>query len=707
MSTANEPHELPELRPELRLLEGARGAGGEPSWLVHDPVQNRFIQIDATAYEALRHWGQCRSVDELVARADAAGAAGLDTRSVEGLVDFLFANQLTVAPKSSGWRYFVGHRTAGHRSAWSSLLHNYLFVRVPLCRPQVFLERTLPIARFLASPALRIAIALMGLVGLYLASRQWDQFAAGIADVFTWEGVLVAAVALLLVKVLHEMGHAYMAVHFGCRVHSMGVAFMLMAPMPYTDVTDAWRLTDRRRRLLIDSAGVIVEVAVAVIALLLWSFLPEGGLRSAVFLLCAVSLASSLAINLNPFMRFDGYYLLCELVHIENLQERAFGVGRWKLREFLFGLGLPCPEELPRRTIGFLAVYAWAVWIYRLVLFFGIALLVYHFFFKVLGIILFIVEIYWFIARPVFDECRSWVGLGPKVFAKRRTKISLALGASAIVLCLVPWSTTVEIPAVMERAQMQMLVPTRPAKIVQRHVAFGAVVRSGDPIVTLEAPEIEQELERARTSLRLARLQHARRLADAIDRESSLVLESTITALVSRIEGLERERAELTIVAPFDGRVVDIGSEIHVGRWVGPRDLIAVVASDIGAVARGYVAEADLWRIAEGTAGKFIPEHPQRSSTAIKIDQIARAGAAQIEIADLASPHAGRIAVAPDEKRRAIPTASQYLVHMSVEEPVLHDLSYRGVVLARGSAQSLIARLWRQTTKVLLRESGF
>ena len=114
--------------------------------------------------------------------------------------------------------------------------------------------------QFMGFGALGLILVMTGLIGLYLVSRQWDEFLATFAGLWSIEGALSFAVAIVFVKVLHELGHAYTAVNYGCRVPAMGVAFMVMTPILYTDVTDAWRLGSRRSRLAIDSAGVVAEL---------------------------------------------------------------------------------------------------------------------------------------------------------------------------------------------------------------------------------------------------------------------------------------------------------------------------------------------------------------------------------------------------------------------------------------------------------------
>lgn len=698
---------LPELRPELQLLAGTSDARGQPNWLIHDPLSNRFIQIDAIAHETLRYWQAGDGVENLVKRVNHGGRVEVDADTIAQLMQFLALHQLTIASAPGAWRDFSRLKRAREHGVVASLIHNYLFFKIPLWRPQAFLERTLPLVEWLSSAWARRVLVAIGLAGLYLVSREWDVFVLTLQGYFTWEGAVASALALVIVKTAHELGHAYTAVAYGCRVHTMGLAFVVMAPMPYTDVTDAWRLTDRRQRLHIDSAGMLAEAAIAAVALFLWTFLPNGPLRSAAFLVSVVSIASSLAINLNPFMRFDGYYLLAEFLGVDNLQSRSFAVGRWKMRELLFGLGAPCPEELPAKRIRLLVLYAWATWLWRLALFIGIALLVYHYFFKLVGVILFAVEIIYFIARPVADEMKIWWTMRRQILATRRTFVSVCGATAMIVAAFVPWSGKVEIPAVIEAGELQTLFSVRSAQVVAVHVAHGGLVRAGEPIVTLASSEIDDEIARAAIALRIAMLQYGRRVSDALDREGSLVLESTISALKGKIAGLRKEHEELRITAPFDGRMVDFNAEVRPGRWVNTREPIGVLAKGERVVARGYAAEADVGRLMEGARGVFVPEHPMRHRWEVVVDRIAKGGSSQIEIAELASINTGRIAVVMDERRRLVPDSAQYLVSMSANGVATpSDLALRGVALVNGRPESLAARVWRRALGILVRESG-
>lgn len=371
---------LPELRQDLQLLEGAKSHTGARRWLIHDPLQNRFIAIDRTAFVMLQLWRADIGSDVMVAEAWARFGETLDDSEVKAFAQFLTGCGLTVYPAQGGWRTFANRAQDQRNRIGSRILHGYLFFRVPLFHPERFLNATIDFVRPLATQLSALVISTLGLFGLYLISREWDYFLTSVSNSFSFEGAALLAVALVIVKLFHELGHAYVAAHYKCRVPVIGVAFVLGMPMLYCDVTDAWRLKSRRQRLQVDAAGILVDLAIACIATCLWSFLPPGWTKDLAFSLATAGWIFSLVMNLNPFMKFDGYHMLADTVGIENLQSRAMAQSRWWLRELLFGLGRQAPEPFSSTTVNLLVAYGFGIWLYRLITFTLIALAVYAFF---------------------------------------------------------------------------------------------------------------------------------------------------------------------------------------------------------------------------------------------------------------------------------------------------------------------------------------
>jgi len=312
-----------------------------------------------------------------------------------------------------------------------------------------------------------MVIAGLGIIGLYFTSRQWDQFLATFWHFFTFQGFIFYGITLIALKSLHELGHAFTAHHFGARVPIIGIAFLVMFPVLYTDTTDAWRLRERRKRLLIDGGGMIVELGIACLALFLWSFLPDGPARSLAFFIATTSWTLSLLVNLNPCMRFDGYYLLSDFFNVQNLQKHGFDMGRWKMREILFGLGAPKPSPAaPLREAG-LCTYAYITWVYRFFLFIGIAILVHHLFPKAIGIVLFSVEILWFIILPIWREMKNWWSFRMTILSTRRGRISLTCGIILLAIFALPWQNRISAPALLQPVQHTEIYPASAGYVQQ------------------------------------------------------------------------------------------------------------------------------------------------------------------------------------------------------------------------------------------------
>ena len=695
------------LRTDLRLSEGAPDVNGAPTWLIEDPLRHQFLQIDGATFDALAIWTSCATDTELKARLDAEFARRVTTSDVEALTHFLVANDLVVEPPDGGWRTLSRKDDLRTRPLFERLIHNYLFFRIPLVRPDAFLRATAGLVAPLMSRAFLWVTLGVAVVGLYLALRQWDAFLATAAGSLTWQGAAAFGIALIAVKAVHEFAHAYVAVRFGCRVPVMGVAFMLLFPLLYSDVTDAWRLKSRRARLAIDSAGVAAELAVASFATLLWAFLPDGAMKSAVFMLATAAWVMSLAINLNPFMRFDGYYVLSDVLGVDNLQSRAFALAKWALREALFGLGRPPPDQLsPRRRIG-LILYAYSVWIYRLILFIGIAILVYVATFKVLGILLFVVEIVFLILRPIFKEVREWVRMRKDIISGRRWIASSAVAALSLALLSLPISGTVIAPAILARSDRVPIYAPRSAELIGVDVDEGDAVVANAVVARLRDQGLDHELRTAARRLAAIRLRLGRIGADAEDRDAALVLERDQQALETRIGRLKTERDALTLRAPAGGEVLALASNLKPGRWIANDIELALIGESGKLEASGYVEADDLARVSRGASGVFIPDDPLGPRIPVVLEDLALTGSEAIDLEALSEPQGGSIAVARDDDGKLVPIVGQYRARWRVSEGDLgRAREMRGVIHLSGRAESVLARFWRQILKVIAREAG-
>ncbi|MBF0402287.1 MAG: efflux RND transporter periplasmic adaptor subunit [Magnetococcales bacterium] len=701
------PPSLPILRQDLRILTDQKGPGGSPAWLLHDLPRNRFFRLGWLESEMLRHWERVTDMTQLVACINQESTVQVSAQQVQNFIHFLTINHL-IQPRSAQEMGVLQAEIKQKMGWWRWLLHHYLFFTIPLFHPDRFLTALLKRLPWLVQPGFVAALLCLGLGGLYLVSRRWDSFITTFPQLFCWQGAATLAVALVVAKAAHELGHALLAKSYGCHIPSMGVAFLVLWPVLYADTTDVWRLADRTKRLKVAAAGMTAELLLAGIATLLWNFTQDGPLKSALLALATVSWVTALLINGNPLMRFDGYFLLSDWLEVPNLQERAFALGRWQLRRLLLGLPEGPPEPLPPRRQRLLILFAWGVWIYRFFLFLGIALLVYHFFFKLLGIFLMLVEISWFILHPIGRELAMWWKLRDRLPHGNISLLALmVLGLT--LLFFMPWQGHNVLPAVLRSQTFTTLYAPTAARVEAVLRQAGESVAQGEPLIRLVSPDLEQQLA-------LNRLERERLLAEsqrsgvlASDREQRLIAIRLLAAARAQQQGLETIQHQLQVVAPFAGILSQWEEGIAPGRWLGRGQALGYLHQPKPVVVRAYVDESRHAQIRLGQRGRFFPNDMSQAALPVRVLELDPSALAHLEWPFLASLHGGPLAVRKDETGHLVPEGALYRVHLALEGE--GGLATDGVLLGEvslpGAEESLAGGLWRGVMAALVRESGF
>ena len=699
------PSSLPLLRQELSIDAGPRLADGQPSWTLHDPVRNLFFQIDWPSFEMLSRW-ELRDPQAVVDEINRDTALQLDGHAIERLLAFLGEQQLLQPGRGSAAAFAaMRERQRGNWQQW--LLHNYLYFRVPLLRPDRWLDWLAPRLAFLFSPAFRWLTLAAGVFGLAGAYREWDRFSATLMDTLSWQGAMLYGAAVTFAKVCHELGHALTAKRYGCRVPTMGVAFLVMWPVAYTDTNEVWKLARREQRLAVAGAGIMTELMIAAWATLAWFWLPEGGPRQVAFLLSTTTWIATVAINASPFMRFDGYFLLSDYLGLPNLHSRAFALARWDLRERLFALGDPAPESFAPRLKTGLVLFAWAVWIYRLVLFLGIAALVYHFFIKAVGILLFAVEISWFVALPLWREVQVWRTRRAALRHSRRAWRSTAILALLALALLLPWPDRVLTSGLLQpRTRLALYAPAH-SSVAALPVANGQRVDTAQPLLRLSSPELE--LREGETGARadLLAWQSAAAGLDATSRKDWQVLDDQLAFAGAERATVAADQQRYRPLAPYAGVLVDVDPDLRPGEWLKDREYLgSLVASGPWQVVT-YVDEESVRRIAKGDRALFIADGlagPALRLTVASIDSDASRTLGEPELATLF----GGDVLVREKSGVLYPEHAVYRVVLDADA----DLSaaspaWRGRVAIAGQWEAPALRFLRAAAAVARREAGF
>lgn len=699
---------LPRLREELDLLPGPTLPDGQPSWTMHDPGRNQFFRIDWPTLEVLQRWDM-DDAEKIAADVSNQTTLSMTADDVVQVVQFLVQHQLVQTSMDGGSRKLTEQLARIQGTPLNWLLHHYLFFRIPLVNPDAWLTRGLPLARWFGGKTFALLSGIAMLVGLTQVVRRWDVFTASLVDTFNLEGLLAYGVAIFVVKLLHELGHAFTAKHYGCRVPAMGLAFLVMWPVAYTDTNETWRLTNRFHRLRVASAGILTELVVAIWATLAWALLPSGSMQSAAFVLATTSWVATLAINASPFMRFDGYFILMDALDMPNLHARSFALARWKLRESLFGLNDPPPEHFPRSSALALIAFAWATWLYRLVLFLGIAVLVYHFFIKLVGIFLFLVEIIWFVAKPVASELAVWRACWPRMRQHARTRTTLLCTLGAIALLMIPWPGRITASAVLRPQEVWPVHAPSGARIDVMPFKHGDAVSAGQALFGLYVPALAGREKILQTRLEQQRRESANSAFDSDMRKRWKVAEQTQYTTETELQGVQAEQHQFVPRAPYDGRIVLADPDFAVGQWVGNKEPLALLVRH-GTAWRveTWLDEDEVARVHVGQTGRFVLDSATGQMLTLKVSAIDSDAARVLARKELASLWGGHV-LSRERNGQLVPERAVYRVALEVQEMPLaiQTQTWRGQLTVYADWESPASRYVRQVLAVLVREAGF
>ncbi|MDA7587873.1 site-2 protease family protein [Candidatus Pelagibacter sp.] len=698
---------IPYLRQDLEIFRGNSREDGSPAWLLYDAVRNKYFAVGLTAFRLIKNW---RGGEDIQNFEKKINSQGIETTGdeIKSFIGFLQQNNLIIQPQGQGVPYLMQQKNSLKKSWIMNLIHSYLFFKIPLFTPDEWLGRTLHKVKFLGSKKIRNIIYILGFIGLFFVIQQFENFTKTFLYFFSFKGLMLYFITLVFVKCLHELGHAYIAKYHGCRVSAIGIAFLVFFPFLYTDTTDAWRLRNHKDRLLINFAGILTELHLALIATFVWGILPEGGLKSAAFFIATTSWISSIAINVSPFMRFDGYYVFSDWLKAENLQPRSFALAKWKIRETLFGFNHKPPEEIsPSRRWTFI-IYAWSTWVYRFFLFIGIALLVYYFAFKVLGIILFAIEIYWFIMLPIIKEMKQWWMMRSEMKLNKQTFRTISILTITLMVLFLPWKSSMKIPAVYISEKYSKIYSPYPAKIKSVFITKDQEVEAGQNLIELYSPELDKEINSIRRKILLTKTKINRMSGTSGNMDEYLTYNQRLIALQSELSGLTKTKEKLVIKAPNKGKVKDLVS-LSNEMWVSNLDqLLGIVHYGTGNV-KAFIREEQIDRFQENTPAVFIPNDGDHKKIHLISNKLDLSSVNNLPYVALASIHSGPIAIRnfTSGEYQYRPETAHYIADFKLVNKSSIKFELPGYVHVEGNRYSPFVRFFRNVFSVLIRESGF
>ncbi len=563
---------FPKLRDDLRWTFQENGDAG--TYLLEDPLRGRFYMIGPREHSFIAGLDGRTSVADLVARSSRGDArTAMDSGEAVSLVRMLIDAGLCESEDSSHadrvWEE-VNHPTETKR--FLGKIGQMMFLKVPLGNPDRFFAWLARRLGWFAGPG----FALVWLVtlgwGLMAIASEKERFLAQMSGIFDFGNLWMLGGLWLVLKVFHECWHGFLCRRFGGVVPEAGFTLLLFTtPLGYVNASSSAGFPSRWHRIAVSGAGIYGELFLASLAAVAWTRVEPGMLSAALHQVVVLSSVTTVVFNANPLMRFDGYYLLSDLLKIPNLYGKGQSVLHWLLRRWVLGLKkakFPLRRDEPKILIG---IYGVSAGIWKVIVTFGIfvgtALL-----FEGAGLILAVSILLGTVLQAVLDSLKylkksaAAEGLRPaRLFLRLGLLTSLAV-ALLFVVKITPVSSA---PAVVLDAGGGEVRSRCPGFLREILVEKGQMVSRGDVIARLENIEETSRLLQMESEIARSRI-----LADARREAGEIAASQAESEHVAALESIAKELREhidsLELRAPRDGQVSGENFEMLLGSWIEP-----------------------------------------------------------------------------------------------------------------------------------------
>ncbi len=708
-------YRVASLRPRLRSTTQIHRQyfRGQLWYVVQDESNNEFFRLNEPAYRFVGMLDGHRTVADVwgICNEELGDAAPTQGEAIQ-LLGQLYTHNLLQAelpPDAEGM--FRRYRTRAGREM-RGYLANLLFIRIPLVDPDRFLDRWVRLFGGLFSWVGIVVWLVLVASGLYFLAGRGSRLVADASAVLNSDNLLLLYLSFAIIKALHEFGHGFACKHFGRQngsggeVHAMGIMLLVFMPVPYVDASSSWAFRSKRQRITVAAAGILVELAIASLAAIVWASTSEGAVTHAIaYNIMFVASVTTLLFNGNPLLRYDGYYVFSDILEIANLAQRSREYLYYVVKRYAWGLRQArSPAHTPSERRWMIS-YGVASTIYRLFVCVAILLFVADKLF-VVGAILAAAAIVTWVLAPL-GRLLHYLAASDELTRVRARAVGSTL--AVFVLCAIGLGV-VPVP---DRARAKGVVEPRRLAIV--HVATDGFVDrilpsgsfvgpQGPALLAASSPELKAH--RAQLVAERSRLIARRRLAsDEEDVAMAQVCSEQIDALEEQIKQDDADIQALAIYAPFSGTWVAPDIDRARGAYLRRGDRIGLVGSLDDIIMR-VTASQDIAALLFAEASRRVEiraeDRPDTMLTGT-IEQVLPAGQERLPSAALGYFAGGEVAVAADDAGGTRAIEPFFEVRIAPDRSVPLMSGQRIVARFDMGKKPLALQWWRSLSQLLQR----
>ncbi len=570
---------------------------GERWYVVRDPAGNQFHRLSDAAYRFVGLLDGTRTVGE----AWELVGGQLDDEAptqpeVIQILSQLHAANLLEADVSADANVLLRRHKIQLKKKFQGRLMNVLFPRIPLWDADSFLVRWLPVARVIFSKVGAVIWLLVVGAAVVFIAPHWEEVSKAAAKSVNPNNWMYLWAVFVLIKFIHELGHAFGTRRFGGECHEMGIMFLVFIPTPYVDASSAWAFASRWHRMFVGAAGMIVELFVASLCAFGWLYMSDVSLagipvRQLLYNAMLIASVSTVIFNANPLLRYDGYYMLSDFLEIPNLQQKSkeYLLGLIKRHVFRIKSQQPLPPVSQRMWLFF---YGLASTAYRV--FVGIMIiLVVGYQVPILGWLMALGGVVTWVVMPVVTLVK-YLALEPELHRKRPRAIAFTFAVIASIVLLlgfVPWWVRVESTGILEPEQREVMHAQSGGFVTQIAKKDGDWVKKDEVLMICSDPELDAQIHQTEAQLRGLHAQaDMNRVSDPAQWKQDL---EDLAVYKETLAKQQKQKAELTLRAPFDGQLIAPDLHQWQGRFVAKGQEVVTVATMDKLLVRAVLEQRD------------------------------------------------------------------------------------------------------------------
>jgi len=632
--------------------------GNQPCYLIEDPVNADFFQVGIPEYHFIRQ------LDGTIPIAEALeNTPELSEEQAQMIVKLLISSNLayTQTEDKTGWQLSSQSQPRHAKKPKRMSPLSFLVMRLDIGSPDKFLEKILPWFRWMLGWRFFVVWLLVGISGIYHVVTNVDRFVKSASNLISIDNALWLALSWAIIKTTHEIFHGLVCKKYGGHIHKFGVLLILFTPLGgYVDATSTWRITSRWQRIHVAVAGMFIELFIAAIASWIWAYSDVGGLSFFAYNLIVLATVVTLFFNLNPLMKFDGYYILSDLVSIPNLYMSGRAYIKYLRERYFQGLPTPYPLWHPPAKALIVKIHGILALLWRVLVISSLVMLASQMMYGA-GIIMAAMSITVMIFLPIIRFIFKSIKDPEGGYVMRRVFLSILVLVVSITLILtqITWSSQLSAPAIIDYADA-VIVRTKTEGFVRKiSVKQGDTVKTGQILIELENRELVNSRDDLALSLRSSELKRQQYFNKDLMAEYQAE-EEKIKELQTKWLEMDEKVQALVVRAPATGTVVVEQFEDLQDRFLTLGAEVLTIANPRQMEVKASIPQEDIeaFRAHEGKAIVIYRDGDPLRAISTTLDEVKPSASQSILDPALTATAGGPIDVQPKSKDEDEPASS-------------------------------------------------